>query len=61
MPTTLTTIGGDLYRVALDQFGDATQWWRIAAANGLTDPVLAGQVTLVIPDAAPALDGLPPQ
>jgi nucleoid-associated protein YgaU len=45
----VTVSGGTLFRVALDQYGDATQWWRIAAANGLSDPVLTGVVTLSIP------------
>lgn len=59
---TVTVAGGDLYRVALAQLGDARQWWRLAQANGLTDPVLSGVVTLTIPNPDSTLtDGLPPQ
>jgi hypothetical protein len=45
----VTVAGGTLFRVALIELGDATQWDRIAAANGLTDPWLAGVVTLIVP------------
>jgi hypothetical protein len=51
-PTSLKSItvgGGDLYTIASQQYGDATRWTDIAAANGLTDPVLTGINTLVIP------------
>ena len=47
--TMLVVVGGDLFRIALQQLGDATQWNRIAAANGLNDPVLNGLVTLRVP------------
>lgn len=47
--STLVAVGGDLFRIALQQLGDATQWNRIAALNGLGDPVLRGLVTLQIP------------
>ncbi len=45
----ITVAGGDLYRIALEQFGDATAWVAIARANGLSDPALQGVVRLVIP------------
>lgn len=64
MSTTLTTIGGDLFALALATYGDATQWWRLAEATpGLTDPMLAGQVQIVAPpiDSTLAGLGLPPQ
>ena len=47
---TITIAGGNLFRVAAEQLGDATQWIRIAQLNGLTDPVLYGVVTLRIPN-----------
>jgi nucleoid-associated protein YgaU len=50
MPTQMIVVGGDLYRIAAQTYGDATQWYRIAAANGLTDPLVPGPMTLVIPD-----------
>lgn len=45
----VTVVGGDLFRLALTHLGDATQWSRIAALNGLDDPVLDGLVTLALP------------
>ena len=46
---TITVAGGNLYQLALEHLGDATQWNRIAQANGLIDPVINGVVTLKIP------------
>lgn len=45
----ITVAGGDLFRLALEQLGDATQWNRIAVLNGLDDPVLVGLQTLQLP------------
>jgi nucleoid-associated protein YgaU len=53
----LTVAGGNLYEIALDQLGDATQWTRIAELNGLIDPVLNGIITLQIPDTDPDAGG----
>ncbi len=62
MTQTVTVTGGDLFHVAALYLGDATQWWRIAQANSLTDPQLQGLVTLTIPDIDPSqTGGLPPQ
>jgi len=47
---TLTVVGGNLFRIAAEQLGDATQWIRIAQLNDVSDPMLAGVVTLLIPD-----------
>ena len=51
---TITVAGGNLFRIAADELGDATQWIRIARLNRLKDPVLAGVVVLKLParDAA---------
>ena len=46
---TITVTGGNLYAIAAAQLGDATQWIRIAQLNGLSDPILTGVVTLLIP------------
>ena len=46
---TTVVAGGDLFRLALVHLGDATQWNRIAAVNGLKDPVLTGLLTLRLP------------
>lgn len=45
----VTVVGGDLFRLALATLGDATQWSRIAAANGLSDPMLSGLQVLSVP------------
>ena len=54
MTTTIrvTATDGTLYHVAARWLGDATQWWRIARLNNLTDPDLSGlgaPVPLVLP------------
>ena len=46
---TLTVAGGNLYQIAAQQLDDATQWIRIAQLNGISDPMLIGVVTLLIP------------
>jgi hypothetical protein len=57
MTTRITVAGGDLFHIAAQQIGDATQWIRIAQANGLTDPQISGVVTLIIPDPDPTAGG----
>ncbi len=54
---TATVAGGNLYQLALQYLGDATQWNRIAALNNLTDPVISGVVTLTIPSVDPNAGG----
>lgn len=57
---TITVTGGNLFVLAAQYLGDATQWVRIAQQNGITDPQLQGTVTLTIPDVNPlATGGLP--
>ena len=46
---TITVGGGDLYTIAAQHYGDASRWTEIAAANKLTDPMLTGINTIVIP------------
>lgn len=45
----ITVAGGNLFAIAAQQLGDATQWIRIAQTNNLTDPILVGIFTLTIP------------
>lgn len=52
-----TVAGGDLFRLALQHLGDATQWNRIAALNGLDDPILSGLRTLRLPEVDKAAGG----
>jgi nucleoid-associated protein YgaU len=54
---TVTIAGGNLFRLAAELLGDATQWLRIAQANGLSDPAVSGLATLRIPDPDPNAGG----
>ncbi len=45
----IVVAGGNLFALAAKYLNDATQWIRIAQANALSDPVLQGVNTLVIP------------
>lgn len=45
----LTLAGGNLFRIAANEYGDAMGWTTIAAANGITDPTLAGVNAVSIP------------
>ncbi|MGC9269000.1 hypothetical protein [Acidiphilium sp.] len=47
--TTVTVVGGNLFAIAAQYLGDATQWIRIAQINNMNDPVLDGVVTLIMP------------
>jgi nucleoid-associated protein YgaU len=47
--TTMTVAGGNLMQIASKVYGDASQWNRIAALNGLWDFIITGTVTLLIP------------
>ncbi len=54
---TLVSTGGNLFQIAAQQLGDATQWIRIAQLNQLSDPMLTGIVTLLLPDVDPTAGG----
>jgi hypothetical protein len=41
--------GDNLFRIAAEQLNDATQWIRIAELNGISDPILSGVTTLLLP------------
>jgi nucleoid-associated protein YgaU len=54
--------GGNLFQLAAQYLGDATQWVRIAQLNDirdpwLTGPVVSGPVTLKLPDLDPSAGG----
>jgi nucleoid-associated protein YgaU len=38
--------------MALDSYGDASEWTTIARANGLVDPLLTGIQTILVPPLA---------
>ena len=50
----VTVVSGNLFQVAAQYLGDATQWTRIARLNGMTDPFFTGLVVLKIPPVNPA-------
>lgn len=54
----LPVAGGNLFAIALQQFGDALQWGRIAELNGLWDPWLPTDIeTILLPGpASPTTD-----
>jgi hypothetical protein len=62
---TITIAGGNLFALALQYLGDATQFDRLALANlttlapagGVPDPMLTGLVTLNIPSINPDAGG----
>lgn len=47
---TVTVAGANLFRIAAEQLGDATQWIRVAQLNGEADFLITGLVTLQLPD-----------
>ena len=53
----LTVAGGNLFRIAAEQLGDATQWIRIAELNAVSDPMISGLKTLRIPSSDPTAGG----
>ena len=53
----ITVAGGNLFRIAAEQLGDATQWIRIAQLNGLSDFMVLGLVTLQLPSINPNAGG----
>lgn len=54
---TITVAWGNLFQIASHYLNDATQWIRIAELNKLTDPMLSGLNTLLIPDPNPNATG----
>jgi hypothetical protein len=62
MTRTITAIGGNLFEIAASELGSALQWINIARVNGMTDPVIIGQVEIIIPPFSSIFsDGIGPQ
>lgn len=53
----ITVVGQNLFRVAADELGDATQWIRIAQLNRISDPMILGVVSLLLPETDPNSGG----
>jgi hypothetical protein len=59
---TINTIGGNLFEIAALELGSAMQWINIARANGMRDPVIIGQMQVIIPPFSSIFsDGIGPQ
>jgi hypothetical protein len=54
---TVSVTGVTLFDVAATYLGDATQWNRIAALHGISDPWLTGLTVLLLPDPDPSAGG----
>jgi hypothetical protein len=57
MATKVFVHGGNLFALAAQYLNDATQWIRIAQANGLSDPQLFATNTIIIPPVNPTAGG----
>ncbi|HZO21025.1 MAG TPA: hypothetical protein VFB37_00890, partial [Steroidobacteraceae bacterium] len=55
---TVATAGGNLFRIAQNQYGDAIAWTALARANGLTDPFVQGSALLAVPPSPDKLGGV---
>lgn len=53
----ITVAGGNLFRLAMEYLGDATQWIRIAQLNDIADPWLDGVRVLRLPATDPNAGG----
>ena len=53
--------GQNLFALAAQYLGDATQWIRLAQQNGLADPVIYTVGTITVPDVDATLGGGIPQ
>jgi len=53
----INVAGGNLFALAAQYLGDATKWYQIAKANGLSDPMIVGTATLTIPQSSIASNG----
>ena len=54
----VTVAGGNLFTMAQQSYGDATEWATIAKANGITDPVISGIQTILVPPTPTGVQGL---
>ena len=49
--TVIQVTSTTLFHLATSFYGDARLWTRIAEANGLSNPIVSGVASLVIPAA----------
>lgn len=61
-PQTFTGADVSLFHIAMQRLKDPLQWYRFMQANNLTDYVITGTVSLVVPEIDPtASGGVPPR
>lgn len=59
LPAKIIRVSGtNLFRIAAIELGDATQWYRIAGLNGMTDPWITGVIELKIPGPGTSNGGI---
>lgn len=56
-PVLRHVVGEDLFAIAAHHLGDASQWYRIAQLNKLTDPWITAPVDLRLPNRIKAGNG----
>ena len=55
VPAKVLRVSNDtLFHIAMRETGDPLQWVAIAQLNGLTDPWIVGQATILIPPVLPS-------
>lgn len=54
----VTVAGANLFELAAQAYGDASEWVTIAKANGLTEPFLTGLRSLLIPPVSGRTGGV---
>ena len=51
--------GTTLFHIAAKEYGDATQWWRIARANpNLVDTIIGAVTEINLPPPDPSIEGV---
>lgn len=60
LPAKIIRVSGtNLFRIAATELGDATQWYRIAALNNISDPWIVAATEIKIPQAGVSNGGIP--
>jgi len=54
----ITLAGGDLYRLAVEAYGDVNEWPTLARANGRTEPILTGVQQILVPPRGTGAGGV---
>ena len=53
----ITVTSGNLFQIAAEYLGDATQWIRIAQLNGINDPFIRTLIILNLPTMDQTMGG----